>query len=66
MENYRGTHAFGVFRFAFLISSAPLQEHMRLGTLEEHKVFVKESEPIFEQFVELYVSHVHFKLHETT
>ena len=42
------------------------QEHMRLGTLEEHRVFVQESEPIFEQFVELYVSHVHFKLHETT
>lgn len=49
--------------FFFFVAS---QEHMRLGTLEEHKIFVQESEPIFEQFEELFVSHVHFKLHETT
>ena len=38
---------------------------MNLGTIEEHKVFVQESEQIFESFTELYISHVPFKLHET-
>ena len=52
-----------IFLIFFFVAS---QEHMRLGTLEEHKIFVQESEPIFEQFEELFVSHVHFKLHETT
>jgi hypothetical protein len=38
---------------------------MRLGTLEDHKVFVQETELVFENVLELHVSHVHFKLHET-
>lgn len=55
-----------VSRGAYVAGWRTIEEHMRLGTLEEHRIFVQESEPIFEQFVELYVSHVHFKLHETT
>ncbi|KAF8257456.1 hypothetical protein EI94DRAFT_1292015 [Lactarius quietus] len=53
-------------RGAYIAGWRTIEEHMQLGTLEEHRVFVQESEPIFEQFVELFVSHVHFKLHETT
>jgi len=55
-----------VSRGAYIAGWRSIEEHMRLGTLEEHRIFVQESEPIFEQFVELYVSHVHFKKHETT
>ena len=56
----------GAFILKLIFFFVAAQEHMRLGTLEEHKIFVQESEPIFEQFEELFVSHVHFKLHETT
>lgn len=36
---------------------------MRLGTLDEHKVFVEETEEIFKNFTELSVTHVHFESH---
>jgi len=52
-------------RGAYIAGWRTIEEHMRLGTLEEHRVFVQECEPIFEKFVELFVTHVHFKLHET-
>jgi len=55
-----------VTRAAYIAGWRTVEEHMALGTLKEHAVFVQESEPIFEQIVELYISHVHFKLHETT
>jgi len=37
---------------------------MRLGTADEHQVFVKECEEIFANFRELSVAHVYFKPHE--
>jgi len=40
-----------------------VEDHMRLGTLNEHKVFVEETEEIFKNFTELSVTHVHFKSH---
>jgi hypothetical protein len=36
---------------------------MRLGMLDNHKVFVEETEEVFKRFTELSVTHVHFKLH---
>ena len=39
---------------------------MLMGTVKEHSGFVQESESIFEQVLEFYMSHVHFKLHEKT
>ncbi|KAI9448760.1 hypothetical protein F5148DRAFT_698813 [Russula earlei] len=41
-----------------------IEEHMRLGTLDDHKVFVEECEEIFKNFRELSVAHVTFKAHE--
>jgi len=41
-----------------------IEDHMRLGTSDEHKVFVKECEEIFANFRELSVAHVYFKPHE--
>ncbi|KAH9983280.1 hypothetical protein BJV74DRAFT_626431 [Russula compacta] len=41
-----------------------IEEHMRLGTLDAHKVFVKETEEIFKSFTELTIAHVHFKPHQ--
>lgn len=40
-----------------------IEDHMRMGTLDEHKVFVEESEEIFKSLTDLSVSHVHFKSH---
>jgi hypothetical protein len=42
-----------------------VEDHMRLGTLDEHKVYVEEAEVTLKSFVELYISHVHFKSHST-
>ncbi|KAI9438435.1 hypothetical protein BJY52DRAFT_1323813 [Lactarius psammicola] len=53
-------------RGTYIAGWRTIEEHMRLGTLEDHKVFVQECEEIFQKFEELFVSHVHFKLHETT
>ena len=39
------------------------QDHMRLGTLDEHKVFVEETEEIFKSLTDLYITYVHFKSH---
>ena len=36
---------------------------MRLGTLDEHKVFVEETEEIFKSLTELYITYVHFRPH---
>jgi hypothetical protein len=36
---------------------------MRLGMLDEHKVFVEETEEIFKGLTELFVTHVHFNRH---
>jgi hypothetical protein len=52
-------------RGAYIAGWRTIEEHMRLGTLEDHKVFVQETELVFENVLELHVSHVHFKLHET-
>jgi len=41
-----------------------IEDHMRLGTLDSHKVFVKETEEVFKNFRELSVAHVHFKPHD--
>jgi hypothetical protein len=50
---------FLVFSFPFAIS----QDHMRLGTLDSHQVFVKEAEELFKNFRQLTVAHVHIKRH---
>jgi len=42
-----------------------VEDHMRLGTLDGHKVFLEETEEIFKNFTELSVTHVHFKSHNT-
>jgi hypothetical protein len=39
------------------------QDHMRVGTLDEHKVYVKEAEDIFKSLTDLYITYVHFKSH---
>ena len=66
MGIYRGARFFFVcWSGSFLIVTL-LQEHMLMGTVKEHSVFVQESESIFEQVLEFYMSHVHFKLHEKT
>ena len=36
---------------------------MRLGTLDEHKVFLEETEEIFKSLTELSIAHVYFKSH---
>ena len=36
---------------------------MRVGTLDEHKVYVKEAEDIFKSLTDLYITYVHFKSH---
>jgi hypothetical protein len=36
---------------------------MRLGMLDDHKVFVEDIEEIFKGFKELSVTHVHFNRH---
>jgi len=41
-----------------------VEDHMRLGTLDAHQVFVKECEEIFQNFRELTVAHVQFKPHD--
>ncbi|KAH9983277.1 hypothetical protein BJV74DRAFT_851115 [Russula compacta] len=41
-----------------------IEEHMRLGTLDAHKVFVDETEEVYKNFRELIIAHVHFKPHE--
>ncbi|KAI0249467.1 hypothetical protein BJV78DRAFT_1227606 [Lactifluus subvellereus] len=41
-----------------------IEEHMRMGTIDAHKVLVQECEAIFERFKGLNVAHVSFKLHE--
>jgi len=43
-----------------------IEDHMRLGTLDEHKVFVEETEEIFKSFTELYITYVHFKSHSVS
>ena len=58
--------SFVFFRSGLLFDSRSSQQHMLIGTLNEHSVFVQETESIFEQTLEFYMSHVHFKLHETT
>jgi len=40
-----------------------VEDHMRLGTFDEHKIFVEETEEIFKHLTELSVTHVHFKSH---
>ncbi|KAH9059118.1 hypothetical protein EDB87DRAFT_1624778 [Lactarius vividus] len=55
-----------VTRGAYIAGWRTIEDHMRLGTLEEHKVFVQETEEIFQTFEELFVTHVYFKPHETT
>lgn len=54
-----------VSRGVYVAGWRTIEEHMRLGTIEEHKVFVQESEEIFEKFDELFAEHVYLKLHET-
>lgn len=51
--------------FPFLPCFGFSQDHMRLGTLDEHKIFVEETEEIFKNLTELTVTHVHFKSHNT-
>ncbi|KAH9959504.1 hypothetical protein BGW80DRAFT_1464756 [Lactifluus volemus] len=41
-----------------------VEDHMRLGTLESHKVFVQETEEIFKNMKELIVAHVPLKRHD--
>jgi hypothetical protein len=36
---------------------------MRLGMLDEHKVFVEEVEVMFKSFTDYTMAHVHFKSH---
>ncbi|KAI9444526.1 hypothetical protein H4582DRAFT_1909456 [Lactarius indigo] len=55
-----------VTRGAYIAGWRNIEDHMRLGTTEEHKVFVEETEEIFQAFEELFVNHVYFKPHETT
>jgi len=40
-----------------------IEDHMRLGTLDEHSKFLEEAEEIFKNLTELSITHVHFKLH---
>jgi hypothetical protein len=36
---------------------------MRLGTLDDHKVFVEETEEIFKGLTDLHITYANFKLH---
>jgi hypothetical protein len=36
---------------------------MRLGTLDDHKVFVEETEEIFKGLTDLHIAYAPFKLH---
>ncbi|KAI0259316.1 hypothetical protein BC834DRAFT_974362 [Gloeopeniophorella convolvens] len=47
----------------YLAGWRSIEDHMRLGTLDDHKVFLKEAEAIFAQFSGLSVMHVRFARH---
>jgi hypothetical protein len=38
---------------------------MSFGSSDEEKVFIEELEVVFKSFVDLYMAHVHFKLHNS-